>query len=348
MNELPSVVEEVRDVAAPVPTARLKDLSGLNDQEAVRVVEVFREVSFERRRDVLRNMSELAEESIELNFDAIFRHCLGDEDGEVRQAAIEGLWEAEERSLIEPLIKLCHKDEDEGVRIAAAQSLGRFALRAELGTLLERDARRVRAFLLELIEGEDEPSEDVRRRAIEAIAPINDSQVRSVILETYETASEELRASAIFAMGQNGDPAWIPFVLEEMASTEPALRFEAAGAAGRLSDESLLPPLARMANDESAEVQAAAVTAIAAIGSPLAQRVLNRLLEHGSDNVRELALDAIESMQQFEAPGVDILRNPGMQRETNEQQDDDFDLDDLESYLDAREEEEEEEREDIT
>ena len=340
MDKLPTVVEEMLDAAAPVPTARLRDLSGLDNGDAKQVVEALNEASPERRRDALKNMTELAEESIELNFDAIFRQCLGDEDGEVRQAAIEGLWENGERSLIEPLIKLCREDEDEAVRIAAAQSLGRFALRAELGSLLERDSQKVRTYLLELIEGDDEPSEEVRRRAIESIAPINDSQVRSVILETYETASEALRTSAVFAMGQNGDPVWVPYVLEEMESTEPELRFEAAGAAGRIGDESLLPPLARMVDDENNEVQGAAVTAIAAIGSPLAQRVLRRLLEHANDNVRELALDAVESAQQFEAPGVDILRNPRTQTPVDEQQDDDdLDLDDLESYLEALEEE---------
>ena len=345
MDRLPSVVEEVLDAAAPVPTVRLRDLSGLGNEDAKLVVEALNGASFERRRDALKNMAELAEESIELDFDAIFRQCLDDEDGEVRQAAIESLWENEERSLIEPLIRLCREDEDEAVRVSAAQSLGRFALRAELGTLLERDSHRVRTHLLEVIEGEDEPSEEVRRRAIESVAPINDPQVRSVILETYETASEELRASAVFAMGQNGDPAWVPYVLEEMESAEPELRFEAAGAAGRLGDESLLPPLARMVDDENGEVRGAAVTAIAAIGSPLAQRVLLRLLEHPDDSVRELALDAVESLQQFEAPGVDILRNPRVPTTMDDQQEDDFDLGDLESYMEAAEEEE---AEDVT
>ena len=343
MERLPNVMEEILDVAAPMPTAGLTQLSGLENDLAERVVGSLNEVSFERRRDVLKNMSELAEESIELNFDTIFRRCLADEDGEVRRAAIEGLWENEERSLIEPLMVLLRDDEDEGVRIAAAQSLGRFALLAEIGKLLERDAERVKRGLLELIEGEVEQSDEVRRRAIEAIASINEPRVRSVILETYETASEQLRTSAIYAMGQSGDPSWVPYVLQEIESLEPELRYEAAGAAGRLGDESLLPPLARMVNDENTEVRGAAAAAIAAIGGPIAQRILRRLNEHGDDDVRELALDAIESLQQFEAPGVDILRNPRTPAPIDEPADDaDFDLDDLESYLDKLEEEQDE------
>jgi HEAT repeat protein len=346
MEQLPGVIEEVLDVAAPVPTARLTDLSNLDRGVAELVVQAMNEVSFERRRDVLKNMVEIAEESIELNFDAIFRRCLVDEDGEVRQVAIEGLWENEERSLIEPLITMFREDEEENVRVAAAQSLSRFALRAELGQLLDRDADKVKSNLLELIEGEDESSDEVRRRAIESIAPINEPQVRSVILETYETASERLRIAAVYAMGQNGDPVWVPYVLEELEADDPELRYEAVGAAGRIGDESLLAPLARMVRDDNTEVQGAVVTAIAAIGGPIAQRVLKRLTEHGDDNVRELALDAIESMQAFEAPGVDILRNPRTQGVMDEPEDDtDFDLDDLESYI---EELEEEEADDVT
>ncbi len=346
MEQLPGVLDVVLDVAAPLPTARLTELSNLEKGQAERVVEAMSEVSFERRRDVLKNMVEIAEESIELNFDAVFRRCLNDEDAEVRHVAIEGLWENEERSLVEPLVTMFREDEDEAVRVAAAQSLSRFALLAELGKLLDRDAEKVKRSLLELIEGEDEPSDEVRRRAIESIAPINEPQVRSVILETYETASERLRTAAVYAMGQNGDPVWVPYVLEELEADEPELRYEAVGAAGRIGDESLLPPLARMVNDDNTEVQGAVVAAIAAIGGPVAERVLKRLMEHGDDNVRELALDAIESMQAFEAPGVDILRNPRTQSVMDQPEDEtDFDLDDLESYI---EELEEEEAEDVT
>jgi HEAT repeat protein len=341
MEQSPGVLEDVLDVAAPVPTARLTELSNLDKEPAERVVQALNEVSFERRRDVLKNMLEIAEESIELNFDAIFRRCLGDEDGEVRQVAIEGLWENEERSLIGPLITMFREDEEETVRAAAAQSLSRFALLAELGKLLDRDAEMVKRNLLDLIEGEDELSDEVRRRAIESIAPINEPQVRSVILETYETASERLRTAAVYAMGQNGDPVWVPYVLEELEADEPELRYEAVGAAGRIGDESLLPPLARMVNDDDTEVQGAVVAAIAAIGGPVAARVLMRLTEHGDDNVRELALDAIESLQALEAPGLDILRNPRTQGVMDEPEDGpNFDLDDLESYLEEREEEE--------
>jgi HEAT repeat protein len=344
MMELPNVLEVILDSAAPVPTAGLTQLSNLDRELARRVVDALKEISFERRRDVLKNMSELAEQTIELNFDQIFRRCLDDEDGEVREAAIEGLWECEEHSLIQPLLTRLREDDEERVRVAAAQSLGRYALLAEYGKLLDRDAENVKRNLLELIEGEVETSDEVRRRAIESIAPINESQVRAVIIETYETASEKLRMSAIYAMGQNGDTVWIPYILEELESDEPELRYEAAGAAGRIGDESLLPPLARMVNDDNSDVQAAAVSAISAIGGPIAERVLKRLLEHGDDNIRELALDAVESIQQFEAPGVDILRNPRTPAADEEHENDaDFDLDDLESYFDELEDREDDE-----
>ena len=101
---------------------------------------------------------------------------------------------------------------------------------AELGKLLERDAQKVQDTLLQVVENEDEASPEVRRRAIEALAPMNTERVRDIILETYESTSETVRASAIYAMGQNGDPQWVPYILEEMESDEDQIRYEAAGA----------------------------------------------------------------------------------------------------------------------
>lgn len=302
-----SVISAIRQDPGNVTAASLAELSDPDRDELGRVIDALREIDFEYRRSIVGQLVELAEENVDYTFDRIFITLMEDEDEEVREAAIMGLWESEDRALIEPLFGRLLFDSEERVRAVAAQSLGRFAVLAELGDLLERDTNRVREGLLDVIRNEQEPSFEVRRRVIEAVSAFTSEEVRELILETYDSASETLRASALYAMGQNADTSWLTYIREEMESESEEIRFEAAGAAGRMGDERLIPALARMGMEENTEIQGAVVTALSAIGGPAAQRVLRRFLQHSDENFRELALDALESMQSFET-NAEILR----------------------------------------
>ena len=306
-DDFDPIIQTLRDDPAALSAKDLAALSNLDLESEARVLQVLGEIDFELRRIVVKQLTELAEENLEYSFDRLFIGLLDDEDEEVRESAITSLWECEERRIIEPFFELLLTDEDENVRAAAALALGRFAVRAELGELLERDANRIREGLLDVIRNEQEPSPTVRRRVIEAVSPFSTEEVRQLILETYDSASETMRASAIYAMGQNADSQWLTYIREEMESESPEVRFEAAGAAGRMGEERLIPALARMAEEDASEVQDAVVAALSAIGGETAQRVLRRFLQHSDEHFRELALDALENMQSFEA-NSDILR----------------------------------------
>ena len=302
-----SVINAIRQDPGGVTAAALAELSDPDRDELGRVIDTLHNIDFEYRRSIVSQLVELGEENVDYTFDRIFMTLMDDEDEEVREAAILGLWESENRALIEPLFERLLIDGEERVRAVAAQSLGRFAVLAELGDLLERDANRVREGLLDVIRNEQEPSFEVRRRVIEAVSAFTTEEVRELILETYDSASETLRASALYAMGQNADTSWLTYVREEMESDSEEVRFEAAGAAGRIGDERLIPALARMGMEDNTEIQGAVVTALSAIGGPAAQRVLRRFLQHSDENFRELALDALESMQSFDT-NAEILR----------------------------------------
>ena len=309
-NGIDQIIESLRDDPTTLSAQALASLSDLDRESGARILTVLGEIDFEYRRIIVNQLAEIAEENLEYNFDGLFMRLLDDEDEEVREAAITGLWECEERRIIAPLFERLQTDEHEQVRTAAALALGRFAVRAELGELAERDAIRIKEGLLDVIRNELEPSFDVRRRVIEAVAPFGIEEVRQLILESYESANETMRASALYAMGQNAHVSWLPYIREEMESESPEVRFEAAGAAGRMGEERLIPALARMGAEDASEVQNAVVTALSAIGGPTAQRVLRRFLQHADEHYRELALDALENVQGFEA-NTDILRKSG-------------------------------------
>ncbi|MBA7574216.1 hypothetical protein ES708_16018 [subsurface metagenome] len=88
----------------------------------------------------------------------------------MRSKAIEGLWESEETSLINPLINLLEHDSSEKVQAVAATALGKFAMLAEHEKLRSSHSSKIRQALLSVIEDSSKPAE-VRRRALEAAAP---------------------------------------------------------------------------------------------------------------------------------------------------------------------------------
>jgi hypothetical protein len=80
----------------------LTELSGLGPDDLKFFSEVWDELNTEHRMQIIRRLSELAEDNLELNFDTVFRYCLTDSDEDIRSLAIEGLWESEDRSFHNP------------------------------------------------------------------------------------------------------------------------------------------------------------------------------------------------------------------------------------------------------
>ena len=90
----------------PLLTSRLTELSNLSSEELEFFKRSWAAIEPGRRCQIVHRLVELAEDNLELSFDSILKYCLQDEDDEVKSQAIEGLWENEEASLINPLIKL--------------------------------------------------------------------------------------------------------------------------------------------------------------------------------------------------------------------------------------------------
>ena len=225
----------------------------------------------------------------------MFRFCLGDEDERVREAAIEGLWEDDDPTLINPLITLLQDDPSSSVRAGAAISLSRYVLLGELDKIKVRHFAPVREALLKTIHS---PLEDleVRRRATESIAYSSEESVRSIIEAAYYDEDESMRVSAVFAMGRSADPNWSHLVISELESSRPEMRYEAAMACGELELSAATPLLADLANDPDREVQEAAICALGQIGGNEARRILYTCYEEGDQSLREAVEEALEQL----------------------------------------------------
>ena len=311
-SAISETIAELADTSKPVSNSRLTELSNLNSAELSLFTQTWATMKPRRRRQIISRLVELAEDNIELNYDNIFKHCLKDPDAEVRREAIEGLWENEESSLSNVLINLLEKDSSEQVQAAAATALGKFALLTRDNRLRPEYEAKICQALLNIFGGKSKPVE-VRRRALEAAAPLSLPQVTEAILEAYQSQEPRLRISAIYAMGKHGDPSQLPMLLKELSSKDTETRYEAAGACGEMGEEEASPYLIKLTSDPDSDVRLAAIQALGKIGGSKAKEHLKRCLKSPSEAIREAAEQALQELEAAEEPLSFRIELPGEQ-----------------------------------
>jgi HEAT repeat protein len=293
-GEFEQALQRLRET--PLSDAALYRFSNLHSQELALLARAWPALPVDQRQRIVSRMVEMSETDFEVDFSELFKIALGDQDPYVRTAAIEGLWEVEDVALIRPLIRLLKKDEAEIVREAAAISLSRFALLAELGRLSSRYSVMVWDALWDAVH---DPQEDlsVRRRAVESLAYFDRPEVAQVIRRAYADEEDIMRISAVFAMGRSADETWNDQVMAELAREDPAMRYEAARASGALRISEAVPLLSKMVADPDIEVKLMAVWAMGQIGGSEARRVLEICCEIGDEALRDAAEEALEELE---------------------------------------------------
>lgn len=296
LSDFEKLLQQIGDTSSRLSISSLYGLSGMDRDETLLFQRAWPTIAIERRRQIINLLVEIAEVSFEVNFDRIFRLCLGDEDEKVRATAIEGLWEDHDTALLNPLISLLRDDPATSVRAGAATSLGRYVLLGELGKMEAHPFALVRETLLETIRS---PLEDleVRRRAIEAIAFSGHEGVREIIETAYYDDDERMRTSAVFAMGRSADHSWSDLVINELESSRPAMRYEAAMASGELELAAALPFLANLVNDPDREVLEAAIWALGQIGGSEARHILYDCYQEGDEFLCEAVAEALDHLE---------------------------------------------------
>ena len=289
------IINDLVNNNQPILNARLADLSDLNIQQLKLLDDAWQSIDVKRRRQIIHRLSELAEDDVCLNFDGIFKHRLRDEDEEVRRIAIEGLWENEEGSLIEPLINLMNQDSSHKVQAAAALALGRFVMLVEHHNISKDYRHRLSQSLLAILT-DSSKSIDVRRRTLEAVAPLSLPQVKQAINDSYNNGNPLLKVSAIYAMGKSCNPHWLPILLSELTASDSEVRYEAALACGEMGEQEAVPYLIELINDDDADVQMASVQALGKIGGSEAREHLKKCINHSSEAIRQAATQALHEL----------------------------------------------------
>jgi HEAT repeat protein len=290
---------ELEDEDAPLSYSNLIELSDLVSAEMPQFIRSWNQVSSERRAQVVERLVELAEENARLDFAIVLKLALADDDYDVQEKAIAGMWEGEDRTVIPLLLNILQSDAPPPVRASAAAALGKYALLAQEDKILPKDAQAVQESLMRSLQDESDPLE-VRRRALEAVSPFNTPRIQEYIRWAYGSGEQTLKGSSIYAMGKTQETAWLPAIIPELHSTHPSLRYEAVCACSELGEEDMVQHLIPLLEDDDTQVQMAAVSAMGNIGGPLAKRALRRCMRNGDESLKEAAQEALEEMEGLE------------------------------------------------
>ena len=288
-KDIRQLMEELVEDSEAIPFSRLYLLSDLAKARWTAFQQVWQTLPTEQRRRLIQGLVDLAEASFQVNFDAIFRYCMQDPDPEVRAAAINGLWENEEVTLIGPLLAALRSDPSAQVRAAAAMGLGRYVLAGEREQIEPPVQARITEELMSTVHLAGE-SVEVRRRAVESAAYACTPEVLDALEMAYFDEDAGMRLSAIVGMGRSCDRRWQTIILTELQSNSTAMRYEAALASGEMMLRSAVPILARLIEDADPQVRDATIWALGQIGG---------------QEAKDLLLDAYEDADEYMASAIE-------------------------------------------
>lgn len=291
-----ALLQQLADASQPLSVAKLYVLSNLERADLARVQAAWPTLLDERRRATIRHLVDIAEANFEVNFGPMFRLALNDPHAEVREAAIDGLWEDQDPALIPVLLNILQHDPAEQVRAAGAGALGQFVYWNEIEQVPHAQVEPVLKALRQVIAAPGEPLE-VRRRAVEALGFSSADDVPGLIRDAYAAPEELMRISAVFAMGNSADGQWIDTVISELESQSPTMRYEAARSAGELEARTAVGALARLLDDPDREVLEMAIWALGQIGGKRARSLLTDLMASDDADLAEAASEALEELE---------------------------------------------------
>ena len=149
--------------------SRLATLSDLDRQRAAYLRRHWLDIPTTERHALLLALAEISEESLDFNFNRVFRIALGDPDPVIRQLAILDLWEDDGRDLPAIFVDMLKHDQSDDVRAAAADALSTACDAIAGGEADMLDREDLIELFADLIQNPME-SPTVRRRSLGAVA----------------------------------------------------------------------------------------------------------------------------------------------------------------------------------
>ncbi|RPI87410.1 MAG: HEAT repeat domain-containing protein [Chloroflexi bacterium] len=290
------------DEDTPFNPRFLYRLSDLSPEDLQAFINTWQRVSTWRRQTLMEDLEELGEVNTIVNFEAIGRLAIDDQDSRVRAAGLRVLIEYKDESLIPRFLVLLNDDDDPDVRAAAANVLARYVYIGEVEELSENWLHEIEDTLLRVTESDDLPI--VRRNALESLGYSSRPEVIPLIQRAYNSNEREWVASSLFAMARSASEEWEKHVLAKINSQHPIIRLEAARAAGELALDAALDPLFELLNDDNQEVRMTTIWSLSQIGGEGVRERLEYIRDSSEDedevDAAENALENLEFTEDLE------------------------------------------------
>lgn len=279
-------------------------LSDLSAAGSAQLREAWKDVPADLREATLSHASDLAEERLDLDFTALARIGLDDDEVVVRLSALEALGDTTHRGTGNRLRQLIDDEPDERVRAGAAAVLRQFVLAHEFDQFHPDDGEAIVAALRRRL---DDHNEDllVRALALEALGPRSARWLPRYIESGYASDEREMRLAALRAMADSADDRWLDYVYEQAESDDAEFRREAAVAAGAIASVDAVEVVARLLADDDETVVAAAIDALGEIGGGAAWEELRAFAAHVPEGLEEQLRDATAQARELAALEAD-------------------------------------------
>jgi HEAT repeat protein/beta-lactamase regulating signal transducer with metallopeptidase domain len=174
------------------------------------------------------------------------------------------------------------KDDNAGVRRAAANSLGKLG-----------DHRAVPPLITVLADSDAE----VRAQAIDALSELEDARAIGPIAALLKDPVADVRHNALSALGNWDRGVPTAPVVALLDDSDADVRHEAVHLLDNLHVRSAGPAIARLIHDPSADVRNAAVQALGNLGEQSGAAAITEALSDPNADVREAALGALNDLK---------------------------------------------------
>jgi len=315
------LIDALLDFDNPLPPRFLYLLSDLEKTDLKKLAAIWDQLPVLRRQGLMEDLAELNERDYLLSYNELCRFTIKDEDPKVRLSTVKVLEQYDQNTLIPIFLGLLSNDNDEQVRVAAANALGRFVYLGEIDNINTSTLREIEDKLLQTTMGED--GFQIRREAFESLGHSSREEVQPLIEEAYNSEKKEWVSSALIAMARSANKRWRPQVMEKLESDYPIIRCEAVRSAGDLEIQEAVPYLLDLLDDPDEDIRLASIWALSQIGGEGVQERMEQLLDEAEssdyqDHI-ELALDNLEFTEEMrlfplidfpEHENEDLLEDP--------------------------------------
>ncbi|MEA4811303.1 MAG: HEAT repeat domain-containing protein [Anaerolineaceae bacterium] len=354
-SPMPELTNALLDAKA-FPAKLLYQFSDLTAEDQRELAKLWPRIPLERRRNLLKDLTELADSDNLMDFTAVGRTALNDEDTDVVCGGIDLLFSAEDKKLIPVFLKLLKdRERSEFIRASAANALGPYVFLGEMEELRPEILQEMEEDLLNAYT--QDPSGLVQRRALESLGYSSREEVPALLRKAIDHPTPQWVESALFAMAKSADEQWEADVMEHLDDPNQDVRLQAILAAGSLNLSKARKPLLKLLSPkEDNDLRKEAIWALSQIGGEGVMEAFLRLQERSQDdeelNLLEEALDTLNFTNDsglYELMDYNAEEGGHMHAEDDSEDEDPEgpDYDEWEEYLDEdgepRDDEEDEE-----